>query len=116
MPCRNYRAQLSLYAGGELDPVAMLDVGRHVQACPSCRTTTDSYRAQRASLGRFGRGLGATGGAPDLFSSIAARLPESAPSAAAGARRPGLKSGGLSATPETPVRRVAARGPVPPHS
>ncbi len=74
MPCKNYRAQLSLYMGGELDPTAMLAVDTHVRSCPSCQSTAAAFQAQRTILGRFGRGLDSLGAAPDLFSGLAPHL------------------------------------------
>jgi len=74
MPCNNFRSQLSLFTGDELDPTAMLAVEAHVRDCPTCRRTTAAFRAQRTILGRFGRGLDSLGAAPELFSGLSRQL------------------------------------------
>jgi hypothetical protein len=74
MPCKNLRPQLALFAGGELDVVANLNVERHLRECAGCRQTADAFRAHRAALNRYGRDLSVNQGAPDLFSGVIAKL------------------------------------------
>lgn len=74
MPCKNLRAQLPLYAGGELDAVASAVVGRHVRECGECRRSAEKFSADRAQLNRYGRQLAQERTAPDVFSGLLPRL------------------------------------------
>lgn len=78
MPCKNLRAQLPLYAGGELDAVASAVVGRHVQECGECRRSAEKFAADRVQLGRYGRQLAMDRPAPDVFAGLRQRI-EGAP-------------------------------------
>lgn len=95
MPCKNLRPQLSLFAGGELDVVANLNVERHLRECAGCRQTVDAHRAQQAFLNRFGRDLSVNEVTPDLFSGVIAKLGggENLASAAPGAAKGGRRGG-----------------------
>jgi anti-sigma factor RsiW len=76
MPCKNLRAQLPLYAGGELDAVQSAMVGRHLEACDSCRRGAEAYSADRAQLNRYGRELQHQNRTPDVFAALRSRIPE----------------------------------------
>jgi hypothetical protein len=50
--CRNYRVELALLAGNDLDAAARLEVERHLATCPDCRVEWMELQAGQRALER----------------------------------------------------------------
>jgi anti-sigma factor ChrR (cupin superfamily) len=74
MPCKTLRAQLPLFAGGELDAVQSAIVGQHLKSCDTCRRGAAAFSADRAQLTRYRRDLEQHQPAPDVMASLRERL------------------------------------------
>jgi anti-sigma factor RsiW len=70
--CQDFATDLELHHDGELDPPGVSRLERHLAACETCRARSDAL----AWLGTELRARDSAAPGPDLWASIAARLPE----------------------------------------